>query len=435
MIDTVAAFLTRYNAVLVTSVPNSAATHPLRSDGQKIPRVALITDSFYEVNGVARVSREFGAYARERSLPLLCIHAGPCRSKIQDGSVTAVEFPRSPLRMTLDGSLAFDFLISRHATAISTAITEFGADLIHITGPGDFGMVAAYLSHKLHIPLFASWHTNLHEYAGQRLAAVTSFLPARTRDKLRDAATRQALYWLLKFHQIPRVIFAPNEDLVSLIHQRLRRQTYLMPHGVDTELFSPEHRSAQSRVFTLGYVGRLTPEKNVRLLAEIERKLLLTGCGSFRFLVVGDGLERHWLENNLKTADFTGFLSGVDLAGAYSQMDLLFFPSETETFGLVVIEAMASGVPVVVSDVGGPKYQVRHGVDGFVARNADCYVAAARHLMGDPAALLRMREAARYGSSSRTWTHTFDELYSRYALWLASADHERYLNHLPASPH
>lgn len=419
---------------MATSAINPAAISSITAEGEKIPRVALITDSFYEVNGVARVSREFAAYARDHDLPMLSIHAGDRSSRSQDGSVTTIEFPRSPVRMALDGNLAFDFLISRYADSISQAITDFGADLIHITGPGDFGLVAAYLSHKLHIPLFASWHTNLHEYAGRRLALITRFLPSRFSARLCDAASRHALYWLLKFHQIPRVIFAPNGDLVSLIHQRVRRETHLMPHGVDTDLFSPERRTSNSEMFTLGYVGRLTPEKNVRLLADIESKLLASGCGPFRFLVVGDGLERGWLKDNLKTAEFTGFLSGLDLARAYADMDLLIFPSETETFGLVVIEAMASGVPVAVSNVGGPKYQVRHGIDGFVAQDVDCYVAAARHLMGDHDALTDMREAARDACDCRTWAHTFEELYCRYALWLASPDHERYVNHQPALP-
>jgi phosphatidylinositol alpha 1,6-mannosyltransferase len=387
---------------LATSAINPLAPRSSASDGQKIPRVALITDSFYEVNGVARVSREFASYAREHNLPMLSVHAGKRASRTEDGSVTTIELPRSPIRLALDGNLAFDFLISRYAETMAKAITDFGADLIHITGPGDFGMVAAYLSHKLHVPLFASWHTNLHEYAGQRLATITRFLPSASRGKLCEAATRQALYWLLKFHQIPRVIFAPNDDLVGLIGRRLPRATYLMPHGVDTKLFSPERRTSQSEVFTLGYVGRLTPEKNVRLLVAIERRLLASNCGPFRLLIVGDGLERHWLEANLKTAEFTGFLSGIDLARSYADMDLLLFPSETETFGLVVIEAMASGVPVVVSNVGGPKYQVQHGVDGFIAQTMDCYVRAAQQLMAEPDVLRRMRGAARYACNSKT---------------------------------
>lgn len=403
----------------------------LTPDGQKIPRVALITDSFYEVNGVARVSREFAAYARDRNIPLLSIHAGPRASRTEEGSVLTLEYPRGPVKLALDGNLAFDLRISRYADRIAQAITAFDADLIHITGPGDFGMVAAFLSHKLHIPLFASWHTNLHEYAQRRLGSITRFLPDQARAKLCGVAGDQSLYWLMKFHKIARVIFAPNQDLVDLIRSRLPRETYLMPHGVDTELFSPTRRASHSEVFTLGYVGRLTPEKNVRLLADIDAKLRASGAGPFRLLIVGNGIEREWLQDHLKTAEFTGFLSGVELAGAYANMDLLLFPSETETYGLVVIEAMAAGVPVVVSNVGGPKYQVREGVDGFVAEDVDSYVNAARQLMADPAALCRMRAAARGASESRTWAHTFDELYARYQLWLDSPDHDRYRNHQP----
>ena len=131
-------------------------------------------------------------------------------------------------------------------------------------------------------------------------------------------------------------------------------------------------------------MGRLRPEKNVRFLAEIEDSLRRDGIGNYRFLIVGDGSERAWLERRLRQADFTGELFGEALARAYANMDLFVFPSETDTFGNVVMEAMASGTPAVVTSKGGPKYQVQNGVSGFVATGEQDFIARIKQTMASP---------------------------------------------------
>lgn len=105
--------------------------------------------------------------------------------------------------------------------------------------------------------------------------------------------------------------------------------------------------------FTLGFVGRLTVEKNVRLLVELEKALLGLGCKNFRFLIVGQGVLEPWLRENLRHGTFAGVLKGDALARAYAKMDVFTFPSRTDTFGNVVLEALASGVPAVVTNEGG----------------------------------------------------------------------------------
>jgi phosphatidylinositol alpha 1,6-mannosyltransferase len=92
------------------------------------------------------------------------------------------------------------------------------------------------------------------------------------------------------------------------------------------------------------------------------------GKSGFKFLIVGEGNEREWLEKNMKTAEFTGFLDGEKLSEAYANIDVFLFPSETDAFGNVIQEANASGVPAIVTDQGGPKFIVRHGETGFVAK-------------------------------------------------------------------
>jgi glycosyltransferase involved in cell wall biosynthesis len=171
-------------------------------------------------------------------------------------------------------------------------------------------------------------------------------------------------------------------------------------------------------------VGRLTAEKNVRLLAEIEHALLMRGHKNVRMVVIGDGAEGKWLRKNMRQVEFTGFLTGRDLSRAFANLDLFVFPSETETFGLVVLEALASGVPAVVSSVGGPKDTVQHGKTGYVADNLDEFVAFSHHLLTQPELLRTMGLAARLYSLSTSWEEVFESVCMKYEQILATSTRE-----------
>src|SRR5262249_23008128 len=218
--------------------------------------------------------------------------------------------------------------------------------------------------------------------------------------------------------KIPRVILAPNEEIVGLLRHRTRKPVYMMRRGVDTEAFSPARRDSRSPDFTLGYVGRLTPEENIRLLAEVERALLSLGKANYRFLIVGDGYGRPWLERNLRKAEFTGILTGEPLARAYANMDLFLFPSRTDTFGNVVLEALSSGVPTIVTADGGPKYLVRQGITGVIAADDRQFVDSVISLMGSSSLHQRMREQARAFACSNSWSEVFDRVYRVYTACL-----------------
>ena len=180
-----------------------------------------------------------------------------------------------------------------------------------------------------------------------------------------------------------------------------------MIRGVDTKDFSPTKRTVTDNVFRFGFVGRLRVEKNVRLLAELEKKLLEKGKTNFRFLIVGEGNEREWLEKNMQTADFTGFLEGEKLAEAYANMDVFVFPSETDAFGNVPQEAMASGVPAIVTNQGGPKFIVKHNETGFIAENAEDFAKFTLELMDNSEKLAQMKLASREFALSRSWDSVF----------------------------
>jgi phosphatidylinositol alpha 1,6-mannosyltransferase len=378
------------------------------------PRVVLFTDSYLEVNGVARTSREFAAFTNRNSMPLLCIHAGPQTERIEEGSLTRLALKRTSFGFKIEEDQRFDLLLWRHLNLAIETVREFKPDLIHITGPSDVGLLGAYIAYKLRLPRVLSWHTNLHEYAGRRLSKLTSFLPRFARRPIIDYVERTSLKLLFEYYKIGRVLLAPNQDLGEMLERNCARIVFSMKRGVDTELFSPVKRLRRDGVFTLGYVGRLAPEKNVRLLVEIEKALIASGNTNFRFVIVGAGSEREWLEQNLQFAEFTGVLKGESLARAYANFDLFIFPSSTDTFGNVVLEAQASGVPAIVSDGGGPKFIIQDNVTGYVASETIGFRDSIMRLISHPDKLQQMREAARLLACATSWDRIFEEVYRAY---------------------
>ena len=176
-----------------------------------------------------------------------------------------------------------------------------------------------------------------------------SFLAA-TVQAVSAAAEKGALTGAALFYQIAGLLFAPNQELVDLLASRTGKPCFLMQRGVDAHLYTPDKREPGPRPFTIGYVGRLSVEKNVRFLADIEKAIIAAGHTDYRFLIIGPGSEEDWLRQNLVRADLPGVLKGEALATAYANMDLFAFPSFTDTFGNVILEALASGVPPVVTN-------------------------------------------------------------------------------------
>lgn len=378
------------------------------------PRVAFFTDSFQESNGVARTSREFAGYARASFFPFLAVYPSKRTAHLRRGNYEALELAPSPATLQLEHDLTFDLLFARHLPLIRRALREFRPDLIHITGPGHCGILGAILAHDLGVPLVASWHTNVHEYAGRRLAHALKSSPSTLRSRFEHLAEQRSLDLTLRFYKLAKLLFAPNPELVSMLEARTGRPVHLMERGIDCRLFTPDRRNAMSQPFTIGYVGRLSAEKNVRLLAELDSLLRSIGRSRHRFLIVGAGAEQAWLHTKLTDAEFTGLLHGEALADAYARMDVFVFPSETDTYGNVVQEALASGVPCVVSDRGGPQFLIESGRTGFVASRPDAYATAVNRLQNDQQLRDEMRFQARSAALERSWHGVFDRVYGAY---------------------
>ena len=375
------------------------------------PRVALFADSFHELNGVALASRQQEAFARRRELPFLSVHTGQETNSKTEGTVTTLELERGPASLAVDDGLKFDPFLWRYMRQVSRTLRQFKPSVIHVTGPSDVGILGASLAYHMDIPLVASWHTNLHEFAARRLKKLLSFMPATYRELAASLTERHTLDGVALFYKIARVLLAPNPDLIEMLRAHTAKPVFLSQCGVDTDLFTPARRFRQDGAFTLGYVGRLRPEKNVRFLSKLERQL---PDGNHRFMIVGEGSERPWLERNLRRAEFTGVLDGEDLARAYANMDLFVFPSTTDTFGNVIQEALASGVCAVVTNEGGPKFLVQSGVTGHVAINDRDFIRGVIDIMSDAEKHRRMRLNARAAACEASWDRVFETVYSAY---------------------
>jgi glycosyltransferase involved in cell wall biosynthesis len=396
------------------------------------PRIAYFPDSFHEVNGVAHTSRNFVAFAQRHDLPFLCVRAGTRHEAVQQhGNLRTLELPRSEMAVGVEKDLAFDPLFWRHADAIEEELHRFRPDILHMTGPSELGIFAAYFAWKLDIPLAASWHTNVHEYAAKRIGWLTSLMPTGMVEAAEQHVESGSLEVSLRLYAMAQVLFAPNVELCQMLAKGTGRPCHLMQRGVDTTLFAPGHRTRPKRKpdepFVLGYVGRLSIEKNIALLPLIERELTSAGV-AVRFLIVGHGIDEEALRRELPDAEFAGVLRGLALSQAYANMDLLVFPSHTDTFGNVVLEALASGVPAIVTPDGGPKYIVRdrtrdatNGTSetGIVADDPS-FAAEIASLFRDPDRLAAMSAAARAYALNCSWDAVFERVYDAYEPLLVS---------------
>jgi phosphatidylinositol alpha 1,6-mannosyltransferase len=378
------------------------------------PRVALFPCAYNEVDGVANTMRHFKEFAKRNHLPLLILHGGLGHTSERDGSVRRIEFQRRWPKFRLDAKHDFDLNFWRYLSRAEAAVRDFGADLVHITGPSDVGQLGALVAHRLHIPLFASWHTNVHQYAEMRFNPFVRFLPGSSRKMVGEQVRKCSLRLSARFYRIAQTLFAPNQELISELENLTGKHCYLMSRGVDTDLFHPMPRDRRDSKFVIGYVGRLTTEKNVRFLEELEAGLMARRGRDFKIVIVGQGAEEGWLRTHLHNAEFLGVLRGEDLPHAYASFDVFAFPSQTDTFGNVVLEALAAGVPAVVTRDGGPKYIVENGISGFVATSKAEFIGYVDKLRSCPDLRGQMNQAARKRALLSSWDSVFGSVYDVY---------------------
>ena len=278
-------------------------------------------------------------------------------------------------------------------------------DLLHVATEGPLGWSALRAARRLGLTVVSSFHTNFHSY-GRHYGY--GFL------------TRGVLAWLRFCHNRTRRTFVPSEDLMHKLQKDGFRNLRLFARGVDTELFGPHRREDDLRLrWGAGqetpvalYVGRLAPEKNLRLVLEAARRMR-ERLPDLRVVLVGDGPERRSLADAGEDIHFAGMRTGEDLARHYASADCFLFGSVTETFGNVVTEAMASGLPVLAYDYAAPGRFIRPRENGLLAPYDDeiAFLEAATELASLRSRWAEMGESARRTLAPHGWTTVIDGYY------------------------
>jgi glycosyltransferase involved in cell wall biosynthesis len=351
------------------------------------------------------------------------VHAGSETRLVHDGSIVRLDLKRSrACSFAVDHDLQFDVSLWRHISRVRHLLRWFAPDLLHLTGPGDIGQLGAYLGRHLSIPMVVSWHSNLHQFGLRRWR---SRRPSASGGRVTRWVEERSLRSLLRFYKTARVVLVADLELASLVERCTGGRVIPISRGVDTTLFTPKRKVGSNAIVNIGYVGKLSTERNVRLLQEVEAKLDDEGLDA-RFTIVGDGSERAWLQRNMLRAEFPGILRGEALADAYAQMDVFAFPSEMDAFGDVVLEAMASGVPVVAMASGGQGFARDPGHAAILAADRSSFVQGVRILVKNRPRCLDMGAAARaWAVDLPSWDRIFIDICNAYDAALSPAEGDR----------
>lgn len=281
-------------------------------------------------------------------------------------------------------------------------LRDFAPDVVHLASPFLLGAGGVAAARRLQVPTVAVYQTDVAGFAASYGLGL---------------AARASWRWTRRLHRSCDRTLAPSTAAAADLEAHGIPRVHRWARGVDTTRFAPSHRSEDVRRTwnpdgrtVVGFVGRLAPEKHV------ERLAVLAGDPRFRLVIVGDGPERARLQAAMPDAVFTGQLGGDDLAQAYASFDVFVHPGEHETFCQAVQEALASGVPVIAPDAGGPRDLVAHCRNGYrlpVDRFAELLPGAVAAFL-DPVARTRFGGAARRGVLGRTWPAVCDELIGHY---------------------
>ncbi len=381
-----------------------------REKGEPRPnriKVAHFTDTFYEVNGVARTLQQQVRIALKtnKNLTLITCDAEdhhPCAGVHNFRPVGVYELPEYP-----EQKLHFPPFLE-----MLNYCYEEGFTHIHSATPGPIGIAALAISRILKLPFYGTYHTALPQYA-----------QVLTNDYAIEELVWRYTIW---YYDQTDLVFVPsNSTADELIRKGISAdKIQLFPRGIDTQRFHPSKRNGylEDRYgiragIKLLYVGRISREKNLQHLEKVFR-VLVEAHPDVHLVLAGDGPYLSEMQENMKglPCTFTGYLEGEDLAAVYASSDLFVFPSTTDTFGNVVLEAQASGIPVIVTDLGGPRENLISGKTGLIvdAGDARAFFEAIDSLIRDPKRMQQMGRAARKYMEDRSFESAFNRTWKLY---------------------
>jgi phosphatidylinositol alpha 1,6-mannosyltransferase len=361
-------------------------------------RVAIVTETFLpKMDGIVRFLLEFLAHLRCRGQAAIVCCPGPGPARVDGFEVVrdaGVRFSPYP-----------ELRLAPCAPRMAAALLSWQPDIVHLAGPVLLGAQALQLSRLLEVPVAGHFQTNLPRYVSHYGAPWLAPLTWR---------------YLVALHNRCARTYVPTRQVAAEVRRHGMRRVRVLPRGVDAAAFRPSLRSgAVRRGWQAGpddlvflYAGRVAAEKNLVRLTDLARAI-----PGAKIVIVGDGPYRTALESALgDRAHFTGHLHGETLAAAYASADVFAFPSRTETFGLVLLEAMASGLPILAMHAGGVPDVVEDGRNGLLCdpRATTSWVEQARRLAAEPALRHRLGEQGRQTALVRTWPAMFDRLLADY---------------------
>ncbi len=360
------------------------------NSAEKKQKIALFTDTLHEINGVAITIKRLIETAKNQGVELVVITSSSEKTAFENGVMN--------FKAVGDFALPEYAELKLHFPPILDVIDYFekeGFTKIHASTPGTLGLIALFIAKLMDIPISGTYHTDIPQYVKKL-----------TNDSFLENAAWSYMIWF--YNQMGEVLVPSSSTRMQLIQRGLVEEKIKpLPRWVNTEVFSPSKRNPY--LYGLNgdtkflYVGRISKEKNLKLLADAFIDITNKGFCS-NLIMVGDGPYRNEMEELLKgyPALFTGFLTGEELSQIYASSDVFVFPSATDTFGNVVLEAQASGLPVIVSDEGGPKELTVDGETGLVVK-ANSLPALADALTFF---LLNKEKIAAMGRNARHFTET-----------------------------
>lgn len=366
-------------------------------------RIALFTGNYNHIeDGVSRTLGRLVGYLTGEGHDVLVLGPTIDEPLDQPGSFLAVPSIAAPGRPEYRVSTWFPPDVRRD-------VERFAPHVVHIATPDVLGHRALAWARGLGIPVVSTYHTHFASYLDYYHLGIA-----------------EAALWatLRRFYNRCDEVYVPTPAMRdALVEHGVTSTLRLWPRGIESDRFRPDARSndwRRARGFDPGdvvisFVGRLVKEKGLDVFAETVRSLEAEGA-PVRALVVGDGPEREALQTGLPDAVLTGHLSGDELATAYASSDVFLFPSETETFGNVTLEAMASGLAVVAADAAGTASLIDHGRTGLLCppRDRASFLLATRRLVVDPVERSSLGIAARTASRTYDWSEVLQRMVSYY---------------------
>lgn len=368
-------------------------------------RIALFTGAYNHIaDGVSLTLNRLVAYLERTGAEVLVLAPTVAQPPVRHaGTLVPVPSIAAPGRPEYRVSLGLP-------ASVRERLAAFDPTLFHIATPDVLGFKALRLAERWNVPVVASYHTHFSSYL-----------------KYYGFGAAEPLLWkyLRYFYGKCRHIYVPSPSMADVLRSNgIAHGLHLWQRGVETSRFNPGRRSLAWRrslglsddEVVVSFIGRLVWEKGLHLFAEVVEGLEARGI-PHRSLIVGDGPARAELQARLPRTIFTGYLGGDALATAYASSDVFLFPSDTETFGNVTLEAMASGLPAVCADATGSNALVEHGATGFLAPPGDgpAFLDYVARLVTDRPLRERMGRAALAHAQTFEWDAVLSRLAGYYA--------------------